>query len=253
MSRVWATSIVPAGRKLVAMKLADSCDDVGGSLFPSMSSVADACNMSRSQAQRHMRALMKDGLLSVIANAAGGAPGTVPDYQLHIERLAEPKRARGSVFAIPGVGADATVGMHATGSADASEGSQGRASGVASMRTTGSADATQTTINHQVTVNDPKNGTANKLTHLPAGFAISDQVRAWSAEKGFTDLDLRLEAFVGYAKANGARYCNWDEALKNSIRGNWAKIESKPFRGGTFAVSAVGIFDVTKYAKVIDV
>ena len=36
MKRVWATDIQPAGRKLVALKLADHCNDSGGSLFVGM-------------------------------------------------------------------------------------------------------------------------------------------------------------------------------------------------------------------------
>lgn len=58
---------------------------------------------------------------------------------------------------------------------------------------------------------------------LPEGFAISDRVRAWAAEHGHSQLEARFDHFVGYARANGAMYTDWDQALMNAIRDNWAK------------------------------
>lgn len=92
--RMWATAITPAGRKLVALNLADRCNDEGGRLFVSMARIAVDCDMSRSQAQRYVRSLIDDGLLSVVANGAGGAPGSVPHYQIHIDRLAPSRTAK---------------------------------------------------------------------------------------------------------------------------------------------------------------
>lgn len=224
MKRVWATKILPAGRKLVAMKLADACNDHGGSLFPSMASIAADCNLSRAQAQRHMHSLINDGLLSVVSNANGGAPGTVPHYQLHVDRLAQPKPPRGSIYATPTGDMDATGSAGATGRMDAADGSRGCTGGVALMQPTGSTGATQPTTTHQVITKKPKKISTSKKFALPDDFAISEQVRAWSTVKGFTDLDSHLEHFVGYAKARGAMYADWDQAFMNAIRGNWAKV-----------------------------
>jgi hypothetical protein len=33
-----------------------------------------------------------------------------------------------------------------------------------------------------------------------------------------------LAHFVGYVKANGKTYADWDQALMNAIRGDWAKL-----------------------------
>lgn len=63
---------------------------------------------------------------------------------------------------------------------------------------------------------------------LPAGFAISDRVRTWAADKGHQHLDARLEHFVGYAKRSGKRYVDWDEAFMSSIREDWAKLNGQP-------------------------
>jgi hypothetical protein len=168
MKRVWATEIQPAGRKLIALKLADHCNDTGGSLFVGMAAIARDCGISRSQAQRHMHALVAAGLLSVVANAGGGARGVVPHYCLHIDRLSDPSAggstdATRSTAATPTAdmtgGTGATGGVHATGSTDAAHGSHGCGDGVAPMRRTGSTDATQTTINHQLTITEPSKKT----------------------------------------------------------------------------------------------
>ena len=158
MKRVCATDIQPAGRKLVALKLADHCNDIGGSLFVGMAAIARDCGVSRSQAQRHVHALVDAGLLSVTANATGGARGTVPHYRLHVERLAE-FSAGGSV--------DATRSTDATGRTDAANGQHACGGRVAPMRTTGSTYATQTTINHQLTTKEPILGERRKLAPIP--------------------------------------------------------------------------------------
>lgn len=62
------------------------------------------------------------------------------------------------------------------------------------------------------------------MTTLPVDFKVSDQVKAWANEKGFDRLDEHLENFVGYAIANAKKYADWDQALMNAIRGNWAKL-----------------------------
>ena len=61
---------------------------------------------------------------------------------------------------------------------------------------------------------------------LPEGFCVSDDVKQWAKSKGVPawSLDLHLEKFTGYVKANGKHYQDWDEALKNAISGNWAKL-----------------------------
>lgn len=64
--------------------------------------------------------------------------------------------------------------------------------------------------------------TARKLaTPLPEDFKISERVKSWATEKGFTDLDPDLEFFVGRMKANGKKYIDWDEAFMNCIREDW--------------------------------
>lgn len=61
-------------------------------------------------------------------------------------------------------------------------------------------------------------------TPLPEGFSISERVRSWAAEKGHGNLDRHLENFVSSCKRNGYTYVDWDEALMEAIRKDWAKI-----------------------------
>lgn len=73
-------------------------------------------------------------------------------------------------------------------------------------------------------INIPKKQ-ARKTT-LPRGFELSDGVRRWAKEKGHTQLDKHFENFVLVAEAKAYKYADWDAALKNAIRNNWAKLEA---------------------------
>jgi hypothetical protein len=77
---------------------------------------------------------------------------------------------------------------------------------------------------------------------LPDGFGISDGIRQWAADKGYTHLEQHLDHFAGVAKAKGYTYCDWDAALKNAIRQNWAKLENKQPSNGA------GLLERTKAA-----
>lgn len=68
-----------------------------------------------------------------------------------------------------------------------------------------------------------------RQTPLPENFEISEPVWAWSREKGYPAADVRRqhEALVSYAKRKGAKYIDWDEALRNAIRDDWAKVRGK--------------------------
>lgn len=67
-----------------------------------------------------------------------------------------------------------------------------------------------------------------KKSRLPDDFAISDRVRAWAIAKSHDRLEARFEHFVSYAKRNGAKYVDWDEAFMAAIRENWAKLPPLP-------------------------
>lgn len=64
-------------------------------------------------------------------------------------------------------------------------------------------------------------------TALPPDFCLSDRLKAWAEEHEFSNLETHLEHFVGKARANGYAYADWDQALMNAIRENWAGVGIK--------------------------
>jgi uncharacterized phage protein (TIGR02220 family) len=107
MNLVWKHYQRGGSEKLALLALADFCDDVGGSLFPSISTVAKRICLSNSQARRIIHGFIDDGLLDVIGNHFGGAKGQSRQYRLNLEKLTFTPSA------------DATPSMDATPSADA--------------------------------------------------------------------------------------------------------------------------------------
>ena len=76
----------------------------------------------------------------------------------------------------------------------------------------------------------PKKPAKSKKVPLPEGFAISERVRRWAAEKGYDRLETHFESFVSKAKAKAYGYADWDEALMGAIRDDWAKLRVQPAR-----------------------
>jgi hypothetical protein len=98
MTAVWVLPVPPA-RKLVLLALADWADDDGGQCFPSIATVATRASISDRQAQRHIRALMRDGWVASGCRARGGRRSR--RYQLAAQRiyaaLAATRAAKGAV------------------------------------------------------------------------------------------------------------------------------------------------------------
>jgi hypothetical protein len=70
--------------------------------------------------------------------------------------------------------------------------------------------------------------TKTPKTAMPEGFCVSQRVIDWAAKEGFDRLDEHFKSFVSKAEAKGYTYANWDSALMNAIRDDWAKINDKP-------------------------
>ena len=88
--------------KLALLALADYASPEG-ICWPGMEVIAKRICLSRSQAQRVIHSLINEGVVSVIGNVYGGAPGSTRRYQINLQRL--------------------TGSIGATGSTDAAEGS----------------------------------------------------------------------------------------------------------------------------------
>ena len=96
--------------KLALMALADWADDQGERLYPSMSAIAGRMCCSVDHARRAVHALIDLGVLHVVGNATGGAPGSTRRYRIDVDRLTTGVDARGTpcIDATPTPGADAS-------------------------------------------------------------------------------------------------------------------------------------------------
>jgi hypothetical protein len=150
MTLVWKNFNRGGSEKLAMLALADWCNDQGGNLYPSISSIAKKINVSESQARRIIHGFISEGLLSVVANHDGGDPGKSRHYKLNVEILRTP-----GMYATPG--ADATPCM------DARYPLHGCALPLAPMRVTPSAHDTLTTINHHINTREPSLSKKNDI------------------------------------------------------------------------------------------
>lgn len=87
MSLVWDYFNNSGSEKLVMLAMADWCNDTGGSLHPSIASIAKKTCVSECQARRTVHSLIGQGYLSVVGNSAGGDPGKSRQYQVNLSRF----------------------------------------------------------------------------------------------------------------------------------------------------------------------
>jgi len=156
---VWDKFDASGSELLCLLALADFANDQGGSIHPSIKTLATKIRASESQARRVLHKLIDDGFVSVVGNHDGGAPGMTRRYAVNVAKLK----------ALPDVGetgsVDATPSMGATGGTGARDGSHGCAE-------TGGMGATQT-------VNEPSDNRQLKTKAKADGF---DPIAALKAE-----------------------------------------------------------------------
>ena len=70
---------------------------------------------------------------------------------------------------------------------------------------------------------------------IPKNFTVSDRVKKWAKEHGYTDnrVSSNFAKFVLYAEREGKKYADWDSALMTAIRDDWAKSGSSNQTAGT--------------------
>lgn len=106
MTLVWDNFNRGGSEKLVMLAMADWCNDTGGSLHPSVSTVGKKANISESQARRILHKFIDEGYLTVIANQFGGDKGQTRHYKLNVLKLSTPSMgATPSTNATPSMGA----------------------------------------------------------------------------------------------------------------------------------------------------
>lgn len=212
MSLVWENFNRGGSEKLAMLALADWCNDQGGSLHPSISSIAKKINVSESQARRIIHGFIDEGYLSVVANHFGGDKGQSRHYKLNVEMLSTPSM-------------DATPCTDATPSMDARD-------PLAPMRGTPSTHDTLTT--NEPPIEPPIKNKAKK----PA-FVLPDWINAkhWDAwhlhpkRKSLSNEQKQLA--VDQLKEWKDAGLDYALALKNSATSNWQGLfEPKAKSGG---------------------
>ncbi len=65
-----------------------------------------------------------------------------------------------------------------------------------------------------------------KKTSIPEGFggSFSPSMQKWLETRGETQVRAHLIHFVGYVKANGKKYADWEQAFQNAVREDWAGV-----------------------------
>jgi len=90
MSLVWDNFNRGGSEKLAMLAMADWCNDAGGSLHPSIATIAKKINLTEKQARVIIHKLITEGWLSVVGNEYGGNPGASRHYQVDIKKLSTP-------------------------------------------------------------------------------------------------------------------------------------------------------------------
>jgi hypothetical protein len=90
MSLVWDNFNRGGSEKLVMLAMADWCNDAGGSLYPSIATIAKKTNISDKQARRIVHTFIEEGYLSVVGNEHGGAVGNTRQYQFNLDKFTPP-------------------------------------------------------------------------------------------------------------------------------------------------------------------
>ena len=90
MSLVWDNFPRGGSDKLAMLALADWCNDQGGSLHPSMSTIAKKINLTEKQARVIVHRLIEECWVAVVGNVYGGNPGQSRQYQVNIQMLLTP-------------------------------------------------------------------------------------------------------------------------------------------------------------------
>lgn len=181
--------------KIVLYWLADHHNGETGRCFPSLSRLAQLCEMSKRSVQNHLAELEKLGFVKIQENTRNGMQ-TSNEYQLLLE----------GVQNLLGGGADFATG--------------------------GVQNLPPINLGSNNLGNKP---IGKKAVQLPENWVPSDTNIKYARERDFTDQEIRHEAeqFRNYHHAKGSTFKSWDAAWRTWL-GNARKFAkaSKPRAGG---------------------
>lgn len=90
LNKVFDEYPLSGSERTALLLLANYADDRGGSIRPSVSTIAHRLRVSVRSAQKSLRKLEAQGVISVVANQFGGKPGMVRHYKINTEMIANP-------------------------------------------------------------------------------------------------------------------------------------------------------------------
>ena len=189
---------------LCILALSDWCNDEGGSLYPSISTLARKMRVSDRQAQRVLHHLINNGFVSVIGNQNGGAPGTTRQYHLNVSKIAK----------FPDYGEEIKTGdTYVT--PDIETGDTGDVDGCHGCRETGDTHVTQDVSYplEEPLVNQSSEKKKRKYA-LPESFEPKETCRKKAAALD-VPIQSELEKFKDYHQSKGSKYVDWQAAFRN--------------------------------------
>ncbi|MBU9581350.1 helix-turn-helix domain-containing protein [Burkholderia multivorans] len=162
---------------LLALKLADYCDDNGEHIFPSIETMAEKTRRSARAVQYQIKSMVERGWLILVANAGGGR-GRTCEYRIN------PEWINGAELAPISVGSkgatDAPIGKGATnskkGATDDGKGAMGFAKGCNGLHPIHHEPPQEPSENHQGARRAPRVALHAELrsTELPDWLAFED-------------------------------------------------------------------------------
>ena len=102
-----------------------------------------------------------------------------------------------------------------------------KADSTISTNSTISTDSTKAVSSKQYAVSkETKTARKARSVSIPEDFGnpFTPAMQAWLDKRGETQTKAHLIHFIGYIKANGKQYVDWDAAFQNAIRDDWAGI-----------------------------
>jgi hypothetical protein len=188
-------SKLSASTKLVLVALDMHVNDMGDPAFPSYARLADLTSLSARSVIEHVGIAEQGGWLK------------------REKRFNKEGRQQSNLFYLQvphhiavASNAGAEPELPLSGGADGSPmGADGSPSGVQQ-------------VHPELTIGKNQSKETKRATALPANFAVTDDLRNWAAERGYTSPDELLEAFKLYHTAKGSTYKDWKAAFQMWIK-----------------------------------
>ncbi len=233
----------------LAFTLADRAGHDGSGIYYSVETMAFLSRQGERAVRYQLRHLEEIGWLECVERSTGGS-GKTTTYRMPIERI--PQGIVGTRHLLPRLEVSTagdvkndvshgTVQNDATGQMTTPNGANGSGNG-AYDDINGAPHAPNTLKTQDHPTAETQKAGASRPSSIPDDFSISDPIRAWAEEKGYTPyLQAHFEYFTDYARSRKAKvkYSDWDAAFRNCVRSDWGKVRAEMIKRGVVAKPAL--------------